>query len=377
MHSGDVVKIENLQASDAFIVRWQVTYLCNYQCAFCIQGDRETHLLQARGEDQAIRAQIAKRLVETLEGLSSYPAIRISLIGGEVTILKDFPNLLDTLTACKFKGHIQLSMTTNLSLPASYFCNLYDIVNSHNGEYGTRALSIGASFYKAYTTSEEFREKLHVIADHVAALNASTKLSLPKRAIGAFSRRLSKVIGRQRITFKVPTMAVSRLSAWYPMLDDEDYDDYLDASAEFANASVPFSPMIMRRYEANLSPETKAKILEGEKKDKLVRVTFKSGETMTLKNIQALGALLESDEMFHPRGFECDAGIDFITIDALGNVVRCPVLWDDPSMHLGSILDGSFHKLTESRVCLADHCSCTAYKLIQRVDDEQPTAQTS
>ena len=42
MKSSDIIKIENLSnTKDVFVIRWRVTYLCNYNCDFCMQRDKE------------------------------------------------------------------------------------------------------------------------------------------------------------------------------------------------------------------------------------------------------------------------------------------------------------------------------------------------
>ena len=50
MKNAQVKKIINLPRlfMNSIVIRWQVTSLCNYQCDFCIQGSRETHLQAAK-----------------------------------------------------------------------------------------------------------------------------------------------------------------------------------------------------------------------------------------------------------------------------------------------------------------------------------------
>ena len=104
MKNADVRIIENLYHSGKmFDVRWRVTTLCNYQCDFCIQGDYQEHLRQAAGESEQMRRDICGRIISLLESLDGYDAVKVSLIGGELTILQDFPDILERLVSCRFQ----------------------------------------------------------------------------------------------------------------------------------------------------------------------------------------------------------------------------------------------------------------------------------
>ena len=68
MNSEDIVRIENLSnKNDTFIIRWNITYLCNYNCDFCIQGNKKQHIEKSKGESIEIRNKICNNLITFIE----------------------------------------------------------------------------------------------------------------------------------------------------------------------------------------------------------------------------------------------------------------------------------------------------------------------
>ena len=52
MKNSDIEQIIKLNNENLFIIRYQMTSLCNYSCAFCIQGSHEEHLRAAQTESK-------------------------------------------------------------------------------------------------------------------------------------------------------------------------------------------------------------------------------------------------------------------------------------------------------------------------------------
>ena len=116
MKSSDIRTVENLLCDrDTFDIRWHVTSICNYDCSFCIQGNRQAHHAQAEGESPEMRRQVCSALRRLIEGLTAYRSVKVSLIGGEVTILPDSARILESLALSRFPGEIAFDITTNFS----------------------------------------------------------------------------------------------------------------------------------------------------------------------------------------------------------------------------------------------------------------------
>ena len=346
MKSSDISRIENLAFDgQALEIRWRVTTLCNYRCDFCIQGNREEHLRQARGESADTREAICRRLVEWIEAQKKFDFVKIALIGGEVTCLKDFPQLLKTLCECRFRGEISFHITTNFSQSAEYFKRLCDMAQ---GSAHRRRLILSASFYPEYTTREAFCGKLREIEEY------ARKISARRSPLDALMRRKAD----RRCFF----------SAGIPIFSDRDYEEFLDIRSGFEGTGVIVAPIAIRKYPTDISEKRTEDMLRFEKKS--LRVTDGAGQEAMYQNIQALGVALEDGDSFRPTGYRCDAGVHNFWVDAFGNVKRCPAIGS--TMGLGSLLDGSFHLLDEPSVCTSDHCSCSQFGRIEKVCEKEP-----
>ncbi|MBP3901175.1 MAG: radical SAM protein [Blautia sp.] len=343
MKSSDVRSIEKIKyKKDVLNIRWRVTTLCNYQCDFCIQGNREEHLRQAAGESSDLRNRICDAIVRLIESVDhEYRVIRMDLIGGEVTIIKEFPDILERLARSEFSGEIRFSITTNFSADAEYFRRMLDQFRAGAGKR-KRTLFISASFYREYVTLEQFRGKLSELSKYAG--------SRP----GVFQKVLGKLgLSEERWL---------SLSAGIPIVDDEDFGRLAYMKDECSGTGIRIIPIIIRNYDTNLSEGKLRTIIEKERKQ--MKVTCENGDTMLFSTIRELGAMLENTDSFCPTGYLCDAGIRNIWIDAFGNVKRCPALGS--TMFMGSILDGSFQLFREPQMCTSDHCSCDVYGKIEK-----------
>ena len=130
MKIDDIVKVENLkrQNKEAYAIRWNITRVCNYRCDFCIQGDLEKHKKDSQGESKKIRMAVCDKLKELIENeLTEFKRLDFYLIGGEVTILKDLPEILEKLVNVKYKGMINFYITTNFSCSIEYLEKIKNI----------------------------------------------------------------------------------------------------------------------------------------------------------------------------------------------------------------------------------------------------------
>ena len=349
MHSSDIVRIENLvHQKDTFYLEWRVTSLCNYQCDFCIQGDKKTHLKLAAGEKEEVRGAICEKIVSFLDNLQGYRTVEISLIGGEVTILKDFPDILERLAGSAFPGRIIFHITTNFSGKAGYYCSLYDIVRRCGSKSAPRILCIVASYYSAYTEWDVFERKLRAVKRHLRFRR------IPDYAAAALRHGIS-------LRRHYPEQW-AYLAAGVPILSDEDFIRYEDWRRGLMGSGISIFAIYIRQYHTDISPENMKKLLR-ESAARRLRVTDIRGEETFLENIQALGMELEGTDRFCPYGFKCDAGMHSVWISALGETFRCPAIGS--AMKIGDLQNG-WNRLEEKRVCSSDHCSCNVFGVIEK-----------
>ena len=287
-----------------------------------------------------MRERICKRLIKFIENQENYHCVNIGLIGGEVTILKDFPNIMTTICGSRFKGKIKFYVTTNFSQDVEYFCQLCDIIQRSAYE---RKLHISASFYPEYTSREGFIEKIKEIDAYIQKKQSN--------------RSPVDLLLRKRQERKIS------LSAGIPIFSDTDYNGFLDMCAAFEDTCIDIKPIIIRKYHTEISDDVTKALLKNVRKG--IRVSDLNGNEYCFQNIQALGTALEDRDSFCPSGYCCDAGIHNIWIDAFGNVKRCPAIGN--TMGLGNIINGSFRLLDAPAVCTSDHCSCNQFGRIEKL----------
>lgn len=347
MQNTEVTRIENLKWNrDTFYIQWRVTSACNYQCDFCIQGDRKKHIELAKEESVGTREKVCNAIISYIEALKDYSSISVSLIGGEVTILKDLHSLLERLVNVRFPGDISFHITTNFSQSADYYCKMFDIFHVYNRREKRRSLHLATSYYSVYVTQKEFEQKLLHVKRHIRRL-----------CVPDYMKALLKNGLKTR-----PAQTMS-LAAGFPILNDEDYEKFKNMRDSFRGKGVWVSPIYIRQYPTDIKKNTLDNLLE-EQREKNLRVTDIYGHTKLFQNIQALGMEMDQSDRFNPSGFLCDAGINSMWINAFGDVYRCPAIGS--SMKIGNILDGSYEGLNEMAVCTADHCSCNKFGLISR-----------
>ena len=333
MGNKQVKSIVNLSHADlrSFVIRWQITSLCNYRCDFCVQGSREAHLEAAKVESVSIREKIADNLVNYIETkIGKEETVELYLIGGEVTILKDFPDILRKFIDCRFKGRIIVYLTTNLSMGPDYFVSLCEMFRGKRG----RTLKISASYYRDFTTPETF---------------CGTVL------------RLSPYFPLKRWPFRKNVL----FSIGIPMIDDESWHVYNEMKKAFDKLRVSVNPIMLRDYNTNLSEEVRTRLEPQNADVGSLLVSFIGGIKRRFMNMAQLGYYLnESDRKFHPQGYYCDAGRNCISVSADGQVWRCPVLSPPESFRMGNIWDEGFSLLSSPAICDADHCSCSYFTKI-------------
>lgn len=345
MKSSDIQRIEKIKyKKDIFDIRWRVTTLCNYQCAFCIQGSPEEHARQARGESAALRNSICDKIVNLVESAENqYRVVNVGLIGGEVTILKDFPDIMERLVHSDFSGEMRFSITTNFSADPDYYQRLIRTFQTADRRR-RRTLSISASFYPEYVSIEQFSQKLREIYRFAGNKKDALRNLLVKLGIGK-----SDCIS---------------LSAGIPIIDDADYEMFVKIKSAFADANIRVFPILIRKYDTSLSRKNLQSFIARE--EKRLKVTDIYGKTSYYPTIQAIGASLEHTDTFCPTGYLCEAGIRNMWIDAFGDVKRCPAIGS--TMYMGNILDDTFRLYTCPRICTSDHCSCGVYGIIEKRD---------
>ncbi|MBR5175511.1 MAG: radical SAM protein [Bacteroidales bacterium] len=353
MRANHVKRIVNLSRSflGSLVIRWKVTALCNYQCDFCIQGSREKHVQAFRSESPDKRGAVAESIVRFIESkVSSRRVVELYLIGGEVTFLRDFPEILRRFVDCRFNGHIIIYVTTNFSKGHEYLSSLMDLFKGKRN----RTFKILASYYRDYTSPEEFLGKVSKLIPSLSP----TSLNIRLMAIKAASMSGCRWLTSKNNAF---------LSIGIPMIDDDSWCFYKEMGSSFRRSRVRVNPIVLRNFDTRLSQSVLEDLKGSKACGKMLRVYYSDGSRTGFANIAQLGESLEdSDGKFHPRGFYCDAGQNSFSVSPDGEVWRCPVLSPPGSFKMGEITDNGFSPLSSPTLCQAGYCSCNYFTNIRK-----------
>lgn len=335
----DIKKVENIKFNeDTYTIRWNVTKICNYNCDFCIQGNRKKHLEDSKGESYELRKKICDNIIEFIETKinKKFSKLRIYLIGGEVTILKEFIEILEKFSNCKFEGTMEIHITTNLSCSKKTLEKIKTIVKENKNKKYIRNIEISASYYKQFTTEKEFIRQIKTLRKN----NLLNYISKKHRLKSNF-----------------------RIKLTYPLITDEDYKKYLIFKIKNLIYADGIGYIYIRNYKKEISPKLKEKL---SKKNKTYRmkVTMKNNEVYYFKTPSEIKFLTENNEPFNPYGMICDTGIYNISISNVGVISRCPSC--SKKTEIGSIFDKNIDLITKPTCCPSYKCDCSFSKKIER-----------
>ncbi len=358
MKNEDIIKVENLKYQDnSFVIRWNMTRLCNYYCDFCAQGNKENHLQKSKKESSKIRRQICSNLIKFIETKlnNHYEKIYIFLIGGEITILKDFLDILERLVNCNFKGNIKFHITTNLSADVETLKKMKEIFLTKKDSEYKRTLSIVASYYKQFTTEKEFISKIKLL--YVG--NKLNNFIINKENLFK-NRILNKIISKY---IKIVENKTSNISVGisYPLLSDEDYEEFLKFKKKYRKITNSINYIIIRNYHQSISEQLKTKLSNNNYKR--IEVTLKDNKKLYFSNTSKIGLKIDNKH-FNPQGMLCDSGINNLSIGNLGNVYRCPSCANKTVF--GNILTDDIDLLSDKMICPSTSCNCDYYRTIER-----------
>lgn len=362
MKNENIMKVENLKSTDnTFIIRWNITKICNYYCDFCVQGDKSKHLNDSKGESIDIRRQICDKIMYFIENKlnNKYSQVRIFLIGGEITILKDFLEILEKLLNSNFNGDITIYITTNLSVDISVLEKLKKLISSKKNSKYSRKVSVTASYYKEFTTEKEFMKKIKLLhCENSIKLYLLSKKNKFKNNKDLISKNIYKILLNMQNNMSNITVNIG-----YPLITDEDYKEYLRFKRRNFLKANSINYIIIRNYHKSISEQLKLKL--NNKNKKRIKVTEKNGTVHYFTDTYSIGFKIDKN-YFNPYGMICDSGVYNLTISNKGILSRCPSCREKTM--IGNILDDNIEFINEKIICPSARCVCNYYKTIERDD---------
>lgn len=135
-----------------------------------------------------------------------YKNVKLFLIGGEITILKEFILILQKIVYSKFDGNINIHIKTNLSCDKQILKEIVRLFHNKN-----RQITISASYYKEYTKEKEFIKKIKYLH---------------------YNSYFGKIVKKLHI-LRIFNYSNINVGIYYPLFIDKDYIDFLNFKKKY------------------------------------------------------------------------------------------------------------------------------------------------
>jgi len=301
------IAIKNSKDNNYFQINWMLHDRCTYACSYCPPSNH-------RGSDAWLNLD---KVIETCDSIKSQidskREMQILFSGGEPTVWKNFAGLVRYLSEEKWS----LNIVSNLTRSLEWWKNL-----------GIQWDHVSASLHPEFADISDFIEKCNFIKTTANLLVVRVMLH-PDRDL--FTRAVE--FGHQ-IKIHCPDVYVE----WVPII------------YEFGGAQIPLSPYSTDQLVLISILKPGMAILPKVAQRSLKEVVWENGVEGRL-NAQHL----VKDNKNRFKGWQCDAGLDGIFIDAKGNIFRGTCLQGDK---IGNIQDDVISLPTNSIICDKRICEC-------------------
>ena len=125
-----IKEIKRLIDTD-FVIRWQITYMCNLSCPYCIQYknrvDFDKELLFIEQKKNELTARKINSLIEQ----SKFKNIHFSIVGGEASLF-DIQGIMENIPTRKIKT---FHLISNMTAPVEFYINLSNYLKSRGCKF--------------------------------------------------------------------------------------------------------------------------------------------------------------------------------------------------------------------------------------------------
>lgn len=114
-----------------FEIRWQITYMCNLSCYYCIQYkkrvDFDKDLLFIEQKKNELTAKKINSLIEQ----SKFENVQFSMVGGEASLF-DIQRIMENIPTRKIKT---FHLISNMTAPVEFYINLSNYLKSRGCKF--------------------------------------------------------------------------------------------------------------------------------------------------------------------------------------------------------------------------------------------------
>lgn len=149
-----IKSMEHNFCSNIIYLKWRLTYMCNYNCPYCIQTKqkvKEDFDGEKLKEEEARALSMTEKIDNFLSRINTEgKPVVLEIVGGEETLF----DLVTLISNIKNEHLAKIILITNGSKPADYFYNLAEYLHTRNC-----LLNVTMSYHDTQITFDEFTYK--------------------------------------------------------------------------------------------------------------------------------------------------------------------------------------------------------------------------
>lgn len=301
------IQIKNFSEDLYFQINWMLHDKCTYACSYCPP-------LNHAGSDNWLDLE---KVIETCKNIRAQvdpkKKMQILFSGGEPTVWKNFAKLAEYLHQEKWS----LNIVTNLSRSEAWWEDL-------NVQWD----QVSVSLHPEFSDVDNFIKKCNIIKNKSRSVYVRVMLH-PEESL--FTRAISWA---HKIKRECPEAYIE----WIPII------------YEFGGAVIPLSP-----YTA-VQLGIISKLKSGATVSKTIELTNQKTVVWDTGKEEKLNAqLLVKNNLNNFKGWTCNAGVDGIFINSVGEIYRGTC---HQGGSLGNIRNGFVNLPTNTVVCEKKTCEC-------------------